>query len=45
MESNTPYEPIPVAVRSKVLVCGRFIVLVGGSNPAGGVDVSLCCVV
>ena len=34
--------PIPVAKRSKARVCGRSLVGVVGSNPAGGMDV---CVV
>ena len=31
---------IPVAVRSKVSVCGLFPAGIVGSNPAGGMDVS-----
>jgi len=33
--------PIPVAVRSKASVCGLFLAGIGGSNPAGGMDVCL----
>ena len=37
---------IPMAERSKVRVCGRSLVgLVAGSNPAGGMDVCVVCVV
>jgi hypothetical protein len=38
---------IPVAARAKVWVCGRSLAVTAGSNPAGGMDVSLsvvCCV-
>ena len=41
--------PIPVAARSKAWVCGRSLVGIVGSNPAGGMDVCLlwvgvvCC--
>jgi hypothetical protein len=35
--------PIPVAVRSKVRVCGRLLAGNGGSNPAGGTDVCVVC--
>jgi len=39
--------PIPVAARSKVWVCGRALAGIIGSNPAGVVDVRLarvmCC--
>jgi hypothetical protein len=31
--------PIPVAAQSKVWVCGRSLVGIVGSNPAGGMDV------
>jgi hypothetical protein len=37
--------PIPVAVRSKASVCGRSLSGITGSNPAGGMDVSLVSVV
>ena len=40
-------QPIPVAARSKAWVCCRWLAEIAGSNPAGGVDVSLsreCCV-
>ena len=33
--------PIPVAERSKAWVCGRSLVGIAGSNPAGGMDVCL----
>ena len=32
---------IPVAERSKALVCGRSLAVIVGSNPAGGIDVCL----
>jgi len=32
---------IPVAARSKAWVCGRSLAGIVGSNPAGGMDVSL----
>ena len=35
------YNPITVAARSKVWVCGRWLAGIAGSNPAGGVDVCL----
>ena len=31
--------PIPVAARSKALVCGRSPAEIVGSNPTGGMDV------
>jgi hypothetical protein len=31
--------PIPVAARSKVWSCDRYIAGIPGSNPAGGMDV------
>jgi len=31
-----PYEPIPVAARSKAEICGRSLARITGSNPAGG---------
>ena len=36
---------IPVAARSKVCVCGRFLGGIVGSNPTGGMSVclSVCC--
>jgi hypothetical protein len=34
-------KPIPVAARSKALVCGRSHAGIAGSNPAGGMDVCL----
>jgi hypothetical protein len=33
--------PNPVAARSKAWVCGRSLVGIAGSSPAGGKDVSL----
>jgi hypothetical protein len=35
--------PIPVAVPSNALVCSRLITGIAGSNPAGGMDVRLLC--
>jgi len=35
-------KPVPVAAQSKALFCGRSP---AGSNPAGGMDVFLLCVV
>ena len=32
---------VPVAARSKALVCGRSPAEIVGSNPAGGMDVCL----
>ena len=37
--------PIPVAERSKARICGRSLTGIAGSNPAGGVDVCVVCVV
>jgi len=37
--------PIPVAAPSKAWVCGRSLAGIVGSNPAGGLDVCLLCVV
>jgi hypothetical protein len=38
-------QPIPVAARSKLWVCGRSLAAIVGSNPAGGMDVCFeCCV-
>ena len=37
--------PIPVAERSKARVCGTSLAGIAGSNPAGGMDVCLLCVV
>ena len=34
---------IPIAALSKTWVCGRYFAGVPGSNPAGGMDASLCC--
>ena len=34
-------KPIPVAVRSKVWVCGRSLTRIVGSNPTWGMDVCL----
>ena len=39
------YTPIPVAARSKALVCGRSFPGIVSSNPAGGIEVSLWSVV
>ena len=37
-------EPIPVAERPKVRVCGRSLAGIEGSNPAWGIDVCVVCV-
>jgi hypothetical protein len=37
--------PIPVAASSKAWVCSRSLAGILGSNPAGGMDVSLVSVV
>ena len=42
MSSNPP---IPVVERSKARVYGRSLAGVAGSNPAGGVEVCVVCVV
>jgi hypothetical protein len=43
--STNRFLPVPVAVRSKVYVCGRSPAEIVGSNPAGGMDVCCeCCV-
>ena len=31
--------PVPMAARSKVLVCDRSLAGIAGSNPAGGMDI------
>ena len=37
--------PIPVAARPKLWICGRSFAGIGGSNPAGRVDICYeCCV-
>ena len=36
--------PIPVAERSTKWVCGRSFAGIAGSNPAGGMDKCLLCV-
>ena len=36
--------PIPVAARSKAWVHGRSLAGIAGSNPSGGMDVCLVCV-
>jgi hypothetical protein len=33
--------PVPVAARSKVWICGRSLAGIVGSDPAGGMDISL----
>ena len=35
--------PVPVAERSKARVCGRSLIGIAGSNPAGVVDVCVVC--
>ena len=44
--TNYSPAPIPVAARSKAYICGRSPPEIVGSNPTGGMDVSLlwCCV-
>ena len=42
---TTATVPVPVAARSKVSVCGRSPAEIVGSNPIGGIDVCLLCVV
>jgi len=37
--------PIPLAARSKAWVCDQSLAGIVGSNPAGGMDVSLVVVV
>jgi hypothetical protein len=34
---------VPVAVRSKAYVCGRFVAGITGLNPAQGMDVCFLC--
>jgi hypothetical protein len=36
--------PIPGAARSKAWGCCRSLAGIAGSNPAGGMDISLLCV-
>ena len=36
---------VPVAARSKALVCGRSLAEIVGSNPTGGMDMSVVSVV
>jgi hypothetical protein len=38
------YVPVPVAARSKELVCGRLPAEIVGLNPTGGMDIRLLCV-
>ena len=40
IQLHTILQPIPVATRSKVRVCGRSLAGIVGSNPAGGMFVS-----
>ena len=44
-EKVTVTEPSPVAERSKERVCGSSLAGIAGSNPAGGMDVCVVCVV
>ena len=48
MTQNLPpkfFKPIPVAARSKALLCYRLLPRIVCSNPAGGTDVTCdCCV-
>jgi hypothetical protein len=34
---------IPVAERSKARFCNRSLAGIAGSNPAGGMDIFVCC--
>ena len=43
-EFTLDYLPVPVAVLSKALVFGRSPAEIVGSNPTGGTDVCLLCV-
>ena len=45
MERYIPYWPIPVTAWSKTYVCGRSPAQSVGSNPAGGMGVSVMSVV
>jgi len=36
--------PVPVAIKSKMWVCGRSLAGIAGSNPAGDMDVCLLLV-
>ena len=40
--NNKRFWPISVAARSKTWVYGRSLAGIVGSNPAGGMDISLC---
>jgi hypothetical protein len=47
---NPDKSPIPVPAQSKAWVCGRSLIVIAGSNPAGVMDICLsvyreCCVV
>jgi len=37
--------PVPVATRYEACVCGRSLAGIVGSNPTGGMDVYLLCVI
>jgi hypothetical protein len=44
-ETVNQTKPVPMAARSKALVCVRWPAEIVGSNPTGGVDVCRdCCV-
>ena len=42
--AGTVLKPIPVAAPSKVWICGRSLAGIVGSNPAGGIDICVLCV-
>ena len=44
-EARVRSQPIPVAMRSKVWVCGRLFTRIVGSNPTWGMDVCVVFVV
>jgi hypothetical protein len=37
------WQLVGVAARSKAWVCGRLLAGIAGSNPSGGMDVCLLC--
>ena len=41
IQLHIKYMPVPVAERSKALVCGRSPAEIVGSNPTGGMDICL----
>ena len=44
LDETVWWAPIPVAARSKALVCGLSLAGIAGSNPAGGMDVCVLLV-